>query len=100
MTAIIHPALPALIEKLAALGAKKIILYGSRARGDHTEKSDIDLAIQTPENIDIKIWDAMLEAAENADTLLKIDLVNLHDTNDKLKSNILRDGKTLYDATA
>jgi predicted nucleotidyltransferase len=32
-------------------GVEKIILYGSRARGDHQHGSDIDLAIDAPSSI-------------------------------------------------
>ena len=38
-----------LYTQLAALaqqyGAKRLVLFGSRARGDHHERSDIDLAV-------------------------------------------------------
>ena len=29
----------------ARLGAGKVVLFGSRARGDHRERSDIDIAV-------------------------------------------------------
>ena len=41
--------LSALYQRLAALaaqyGAQKLVLFDSRARGDHTPRSDIDLAV-------------------------------------------------------
>ena len=49
-------ALSSLYTQLATLaakhGAQKLVLFGSRARGDHTERSDIDLAVygMPPEN--------------------------------------------------
>lgn len=39
----------ALIDRICALGtqcgAQKIVLYGSRARGDYRQRSDVDLAV-------------------------------------------------------
>lgn len=51
---------------------EKVWLYASRARGDHRERSDIDLAIECPE-ASSSDWHDVLDILENADTLLKID---------------------------
>lgn len=55
-----------LYTQLAALaqqyGAKRLVLFGSRARGDHHERSDIDLAVYgMPEQNRGAFW---LEAEE------------------------------------
>jgi predicted nucleotidyltransferase len=74
-----------------------LYLYGSRARGEHAERSDIDLAVLCP-GASEEGWDKVLQIIENADTLLKIDCVRL-DTlkeDNPLKSNILNDGKILF----
>lgn len=76
---------------------EKIILYGSRARADHKERSDIDLAIVCPQASD-NDWFEITEIIDDADTLLKIDCVRfdkLKDTN-PLKQSIIRDGVILY----
>jgi predicted nucleotidyltransferase len=76
---------------------KKIILYGSRARGDNGPRSDIDLAIET-EATNREDWYKVLEIIEEADTLLGIDCVHLNtlgpDT--PLRQAIERDGKLIY----
>lgn len=76
---------------------EKIVLYGSRARGDHQERSDIDLAVFCPIASE-KDWHQVMDIVENADTLLKIDCVRLDklsETNPLLAS-IKRDGKIIY----
>jgi len=63
------------IEQLKSLPfVDEVWLYGSRARGDNEERSDIDLAIVCPKATD-KNWYSLLDIIENADTLLKIDCV-------------------------
>ena len=83
------------IEKLPFV--EKIILYGSRGRGDSRERSDIDLAIDCPKATDID-WLDVVNLIEEADTLLKIDYVRLDALKDseQLKHNILKEGKIIY----
>lgn len=76
---------------------EQIILYGSRARNDNTELSDIDLAINCPRATD-KNWAEILEIIEEADTLLKIDCIRLDtlSNTNRLKQSIAKDGIILY----
>jgi len=76
----------------------KIILYGSRARGDFQPRSDIDLAICCP-HASTHDWQKILNIIDEADTLLAIDCVQ-YDTlalNNPLKQAIDRDGIMLYE---
>lgn len=41
----LEAALPGIVEQLATIGAKKIVLFGSLARGDVARSSDIDLIV-------------------------------------------------------
>lgn len=52
--------------------AKKILLYGSRAKGTARERSDIDIAVTGVED-----FDTLAEAVENLPTLYSVDLLNL-----------------------
>lgn len=74
---------------------EKVILFGSRAKGTHTERSDIDIAV-VGEDIDGFYWDVK----EKAHTLLSFDIVELNaNTSDDLKQEIERDGVILYEET-
>lgn len=73
--------------------ADKIILYGSRARGDNRERSDVDIAVfgMPKENQTL-----FTEAIEQIPTLLDFDVVFITDkTNEELLNNISKDGVTL-----
>lgn len=88
------------IEKIKKLPfVQEIILYGSRARGDHSETSDIDLAINCP-TASNEDWLALLEIVDTADTLLKIDCVRLDEVDANLKENIHHEGKKIYERKA
>lgn len=86
-----------LYKSIANLGkqysAKKIVLFGSRARGDNREKSDIDIAVfgMPKEN---HVFFA--QAVENLPTLLQFDIVFVSsETSALLLENIRKDGITL-----
>ncbi len=73
-----------------------IILFGSRGRSTHNERSDVDLALVCPTATD-KDWLTVLSILAEADTLLKIDCIRLDTLRDpKLRAEIVRDGKELY----
>ena len=84
-------------ERLKAFPeVERIILFGSRARGDAKPRADIDLAIACP-RADAKRWSDIVEATEMAPTLLQIDLVRLETAPSELTREIAREGRTLYD---
>lgn len=75
-------------------GATRVILFGSRARGDALTKSDIDVAVAGSSD-----FDALYDDLQNeVDSLLCIDVVNL-DTplTPELRHEITRDGVVLYE---
>ncbi len=83
-----------LYNKIALLGEKykanKIILYGSRARGDNHNRSDIDIAVfgMPTENQPV-----FLDSIDKLPTLLKFDVAFITEkTNTAFLSNIERDG--------
>lgn len=74
-------------------GVKKVILFGSRARGDHQERSDIDLAASGG-----NLLDFYYELEEDAWTLLNFDVVNLDgEVTEELLEEIKKDGVVIYE---
>lgn len=76
---------------------EEIWVFGSRARQDATERSDIDLAVLCP-NAGEKEWVKVLDILSNADTLLKIDCIRFDrlEEDDRLKDNILKYKTVIY----
>lgn len=71
----------------------KIILFGSRARGTHTERSDIDIAVYGGD-FDNFYWDVK----ENINSLLMFDIVEADASiSNELKQEIEKDGVTIYE---
>ena len=74
-------------------GVEKIVLFGSRARGDYKERSDIDIAVYALKN---EMF--FVDIHENVPTLLKIDVIDMRkNVQEELKSAIEREGVTLYE---
>ena len=85
-----------LADLAARYGAQRLVLYGSRARGDFHARSDVDLAVYgMPE----KQRGSFSVEAEDLPTLLKLDIVHISENMDPaFLQNIEKDGVTLYAA--
>ena len=76
----------------------KIILFGSRARGDSHERSDYDLAVVAPTMTSEEWASWALNIREKVPTLRGVDLIlSNEDTSESLKSAIAKDGKVIYE---
>ncbi len=75
---------------------ESVILFGSRARGDHRERSDIDLAVVCPD-ASIQDWFRMTDVIDEAPTLLKVDLVRFEKMQEAFQEEINLDGIVLYE---
>ena len=84
-----------LAELARRYGARRLVLYGSRARGDHRYNSDVDLAVYgMPE----KNEGAFGMDCDELPTLLKLDIVQIREgMNPAFLANIEKDGVTLMD---
>ena len=74
-------------------GVEKVILFGSRARGDNKERSDIDLAIEGGKTALFAV-----EAEEKIRTLLMFDIVDLGGfVQEELRKSIETEGELIYE---
>ena len=85
------------IEEIRKLAKKydvtKVILFGSRARGDFKRTSDIDIAVTGGDFMRFA-----LDVDEETSTLLKYDIVDLDsDMQDELRESIREEGRILYE---
>ena len=92
-------AMENLYRKIAAIGrrfrAERVVLFGSRARGDNRSRSDIDIAVFGAFPDDLP---AFRERLDELPTLLEFDLVFVTEQTDpNLLANIERDGVILMD---
>lgn len=85
-------------DKIAEISRKyeninKVILFGSRVRGDNREKSDIDLAVYGKGNI----CDFIYDLETGIDTLLEFDVTQVNRELDPLfMDQIQEEGITIY----
>lgn len=92
------PAIDRTYQDIASLAerfeAKRVVLFGSRARGTNLPKSDIDLAVEG-----CRCFDELADALKDGLwTLLSVDVINLDDNiSDDLRKEIDRDGVVLYE---
>jgi predicted nucleotidyltransferase len=86
------------IDAVAAVcgrfGAVSVILFGSRATGFATEKSDIDIAVKGS-NVDFA---AIEREIEKIPTLYSVNIVDFSKASDNLRKDINSYGKLLYEA--
>ena len=74
-------------------GLFRVILFGSRARGDYHPTSDIDLAVAGGSYARFA-----LDVEEEASTLLKFDIVNLDGrVQQELLNSIRQEGRVIYE---
>lgn len=74
---------------------ERIWLYGSRATGEATETSDVDIAFDDKEFKQSWLID---EDVEKLPTLLKIDVKNLAHTDERFRQRVMSTGRVLYSA--
>lgn len=70
----------------------RVILFGSRARGDARRWSDIDLAIAPKVALPEDSFAALREALAESNMLLNVDLVDLRDASPALCAAVAHEG--------
>ncbi|MCK5358036.1 MAG: nucleotidyltransferase domain-containing protein, partial [Elusimicrobiales bacterium] len=78
---------------------EKIMIFGSRAKADFTDVSDIDIAIFAKNWTDMDINLVKNDLEEFIKTPLKFDVLNFYQiTKQTLKENIIKEGKVIYES--
>jgi uncharacterized protein len=87
----------AIVARLARLPEVKCALvFGSRARGDHSPRADVDLAVSCP-GVDDRRWAEIEAEIQEAETLLFLDIARLENTSGEFRDEILSTGRTIYE---
>ena len=74
-------------------GVERLVLFGSRARGTHSERSDIDLAVYGGDVDAFYFW-----LQEETESLLEFDLIDMHrKVSPSLLEEIEREGIEIYE---
>lgn len=76
----------------AHLPEAKVILYGSRARGDDKEGSDIDVAIDIGTKINESVFSKIHFDLEDSDLPISFDIIDFHRVSEELQNEIAKDG--------
>lgn len=69
----------------------KIILFGSRARGNNHLSSDVDIGIILAGEFDEKPITLLREKIENLNIPYKIEIVNLSEVSEEFRNEIMKD---------
>ncbi len=101
-TVLLDPALPASIQRVVKLGIRavdpqRVVLYGSRARGDARSNSDYDLAFDFPKDHRGRWLRFVTDLDDAPVTLLPLDLLDWNEAPAALRTQIDKEGIVLYE---
>ena len=96
-----HPNIPIsawayLVELSEHPRIEALILFGSRAFGDHGERSDVDVAV-VGQRLTFEDWALIRDSAYHARTLYWISLIHLNRNPPKLRDRVAKTGITIYE---
>jgi len=73
-----------------------VILFGSRARGDYFETSDVDVGILTKGKVNKSKITLFRERIENSNIPYKVDIVDLSQTSEEFANKVLEEGLSIW----
>lgn len=91
---------------VGTLSPQKIVLFGSRARGDHRPESDIDLLIIKDSNdprpkravaVHAALWDLPIEVDTEVMVYTPLEVEEWKESKAAFVTTALREGKVLYE---
>lgn len=75
----------------------RVILFGSRARGQAKARSDFDIGVVGPTPLPLDIFYSLAERFESMRSLYSIDWVDLRRTNEAFRQSAEAQAVTLYE---
>lgn len=79
-----------IIGRYLDLGRYRIFFFGSRVAGFNSERSDIDIGIQGPEEIPAHIMVEIRDATEDLPTLYRFDIVDFGNVSTEFRDAAMR----------
>ncbi len=73
----------------------KIVIFGSWAKGDALDTSDIDIGVLGKKKVAWSTLVKIKQAVDEIHTLRSIDIVDLNSVDESFKNNVLKDAKVL-----
>jgi len=87
----------ALRETAADLAGYRVVLFGSRARGQARPRSDFDIGVLGPAPMPLGVFFRLAEHFEQMPTLYSVDWVDLQRTSRAFRQSALEQAITLYE---
>ena len=85
-----------LLHYAGELTGYQVILFGSRARRNHRERSDFDIGVVGDEPLPLKTYYRISDFLESLPTLYRIDWVDLNRAMNPLRENAVKNAVVLY----
>jgi predicted nucleotidyltransferase len=71
--------------------AVSILLFGSRARGEHAPHADVDIGLIPPSGFNRRKIAELLDIIENSTIPYKVEIVNLDEVTETFRNEAMRD---------
>jgi predicted nucleotidyltransferase len=78
------------------LSGHKVVLFGSRVRRSHSERSDFDIGVIGDKPLSAEDFYRIGDFFESLPTLYRIDWVDLNRASERLKEEALKNAAVLY----
>jgi predicted nucleotidyltransferase len=90
----------AIIRRHAGQACQRILLFGSRARGDAHVGSDVDLAIDAGMALPVGIMARIHADVDDLRTLQSVDVLDVQRVSPTLRAAVLQEGRVVYEQPA
>lgn len=84
-------------SRKADLAKHRVLLFGSRARGNAKQRSDFDLAVDGDAPLSLKKFYEIQDALEELPTLYSFDWVDLANTNSRFREEAMKSARVIYE---